>query len=56
MRNRRCNAFGIVLPNFSESESDIENDIPYISSNILDISNQKSDTLRLSGICNNRLP
>ena len=40
--NTRYNAFVIVIPGFSESESDIVNDIPSISSDILGILNWKN--------------
>ena len=42
MRNTRYNTFAIVIPGFSDSESDIGNDIPSISSDILGISNRKN--------------
>ena len=41
MRNIRYKAFAIVTPGFSESESDIGNNIPGVSSDILGISNRK---------------
>ena len=41
VQNSRHNAFVIVIPGFPESESDIGNNIPSISSDILDISNRK---------------
>lgn len=41
MQNARCNAFVIVIPGFSESENDIENDISSISSGITARSNWK---------------
>ena len=41
MRNTRYNPFEIVIPGFSESKSDIGNDIPGISCDILGTSNQK---------------
>ena len=41
MRNTKYNAFEIVIPGFSKSESDIGNDIPGISSDILGTSNRK---------------
>ena len=56
MQNTRCNAYVIVIPVFSESESDTEDDIPSILNDILGISNWKTDTIGLSEICHNRLP
>ena len=48
MRNTKYNAFEIVIPGFSESESDIGND--------MSSSNQKKDIQGISRICDNRLP
>ena len=58
MRNTRYNAFIIVIPGFSENESDIGNDIPSISGDILGIAYQirNTDILGLSKICDSRLP
>ena len=38
MQNTRCNAFAIVVPGFSDRESDIGNDISGILSDILGMS------------------
>ena len=46
MRNTRYNTFAIVIPRFSDSESDIGNDIPSISNDILGISNRKNRHIR----------
>ena len=42
MWNTRCNTFAIIIPGFSDSESDIGNDIPSISSDIIGMLNQKN--------------
>ena len=42
MQNTRYNAFAIVIPGFSDSESDTGNDIPSVSSDIFGISNRKN--------------
>ena len=46
MQNTRYNAFITVIPGFSEDESDIENDTPSISGDILGISNRKYEILK----------
>ena len=42
MRNTKYNTFGIIIPGFSDSDSDTGNDIPSISSDILGISYRKN--------------
>ena len=42
MGNTTHNEFAIIIPGFSESESDIGNDIPSISNVLLGISNRKN--------------
>ena len=56
MQNTKNNTFAIVIPGFSDSESDIRIDTRSISSDMLDISNRKTDILGLSRICDNWLP
>ena len=45
-QNTRYNAFVIVIPGFSESEIGIGNNIQYISSDMLGISNRKKQYTR----------
>ena len=62
MKYIKRNEFVTVIPGFSESESDIGNDTPSISSDVLNISNRKTDILGVLGVSiyygirDNRLP
>ena len=56
MRNTGYNTIEMVIPGFSESKSDIGNDMPGISSDILGTSIGKKNIQGISRICDNRLP